>query len=218
MPKAEESKRCILLLSGGIDSTILGLYLNDQGINYQSLFINYGQTPNDAELNAVTKTAALLRSSLDVIEMHGLRSAFTSSDQAVFAANGNPGKHVLELGSVLLLAPALTYARRLRIDTIYIGYTRLDADYSDEYSQKFLDTYSDLSTSAGYPQIVFKAPFVDKTKDEVLQLGSSQPNLLAATWTCHLHGPSQCGVCESCLGRRAAFAKANIEDPTDYEA
>lgn len=218
MAKRDETSRSILLHSGGLDSTILGHHLNEQGVNYQSLFINYDQTPRAPELNAVKKTAALLRSHLDVIEMLGLRSAFTSSQAGILVNVGNPGRHVLELGSALLLSPALAYARRLAIDTVYIGYTKLDADYSDEYTQKFLDVFSDLSKTAGYPKISFKAPFVTKTKADVLKLASKKPELIAATWTCHLEGPNHCGICESCQGRRDAFKGSRVKDPTKYDA
>ncbi len=164
------------------------------------------------------KLLGILVINLDVIEISGLRAAFTSSQFGVMVAVGNPGRHVLELGSSLLLSPALAYARRLAINTVYIGYTKLDADYSAEYTQVFLDVFSDLSKVAGYPPISFQAPFVDKSKADVIRLGAKHEKLLAAAWTCHLQGPHHCGICESCEGRRAAFKEAKVKDVTTYDA
>ncbi|QDT05335.1 7-cyano-7-deazaguanine synthase [Rubripirellula lacrimiformis] len=215
--KSDEKRPALLLHSGGLDSTILGVYLNKKGINFQSLFIDYGQTSEVGELDAVTRTAAMLQSNLDVIRSPEIFSAFTSSSLAFSQSVGNPGRHVLELGSVLLLAPAIAYAHRLGLSTVYVGYTKLDADYSKEYTQKFLSAFASLSSIAGYPAIAIKAPFVKKTKGQVVKIAAKQKELLSATWTCHLGLSRQCGVCESCLGRKEAFRSAKVKDPTTYE-
>ena len=36
------------------------------------------------------------------------------------------------------------------------------------------------------------------------------------TWSCYSNEKVQCGKCESCNNRKAAFLEANIEDKTVY--
>jgi 7-cyano-7-deazaguanine synthase len=217
MAKEDEKITAVLLHSGGIDSSVLGHYLNEQKIDYISLFFRHEQTPVDKELEAVRKTASILRARLDVIDMIGLRSTFTSSSRAVFMDMGNPGKHVLELGSPLLYAPALAYAHRLGIATVYVGLTKYDAGYTAEYRQPFLVAFSALAETAGYSRITFEAPFLSKSKADVIKLGAKVPGLLAATWTCFNDFPQQCGICESCESRKAAFRAAKVKDHTIYQ-
>ncbi len=216
MSKNDETTRAVLLHSGGLDSTVLGLHLNEESIDFTSLFINYEQTAQIPELESFQITSSMLGVSSDVLDLSGLKSIFTSSQFANFDLVGNPGRHVIQLGSPVLLSQALTYARHMRMNTVYIGYTKLDADYSPEYTQEFLDMFSSLSEVAGYSRINFIAPFVDKTKAEVVSIGAGNPDLLAHTWTCHLNGSLQCGRCESCNGRQKAFQVAGVDDLTKY--
>jgi 7-cyano-7-deazaguanine synthase len=217
MAKQDEQTRALLMHSGGLDSTVLGLYLNEKNSDFVSLFIRYDQTPAERELVAARQTASMLRVRFDVIELQGLRAAFTSSTEGVFVLEGNPGKHVLELGNAVKCSLALAYARRHSLTEVYLGLTKYDADYSAEYSQPFLDAFSGLSEIAGFPRIAFKAPFIGKSKAEVIKIAAKHPRVLAATWTCFNPGPLQCGICESCESRKAAFKTARVQDPTRYE-
>ena len=41
-------------------------------------------------------------------------------------------------------------------------------------------------------------------------------NSIFNTWSCYQDGKIQCGKCESCNNRKAAFLEAGIEDKTHY--
>lgn len=208
--------RSFILHSGGIDSTLLASSLKEEGKDPTSLYFNVGHNAASKELSAVRATTGLLDICSEVIDLSTVRQTFVSSSQSVLAAVPNPGKHVLELGSLLLLGPAITYARRMCINTIYIGYTKLDADYSQEYSNDFLGAISELSAKAGFDKINIEAPFLNETKEAVLKRGSTLQELLAQTWSCVLDEELHCGTCQACQSRKAAFSSAGIVDPTHY--
>ena len=210
------TNRSLVLHSGGIDSTILASFLKDEGKDLTSLYFNVGHNAAACELSAVRATSGMLDIRTDVIDLSSIRSAFVSSAEALMVAVPNPGKHVLELGSLLLLGPAITYARRMCIDTIYVGYTKLDADFSSEYSIDFLRAISLLSSKAGFEPISIEAPFISDSKESVLKRGSKRLEVLAKTWSCVLDGDIHCGTCQACRSRKEAFSSAGIEDPTRY--
>ena len=55
------------------------------------------------------------------------------------------------------------------------------------------------------------------SKSKLLKKGHNVlGNAIFDTWSCYRDGKIQCGKCESCNNRRAAFLEANIEDKTQY--
>lgn len=208
--------RALLLHSGGIDSTILGNELKKQNIDFISLFF-LERNQDYGEARAVRRTSALLESDLHVIDISSTLEAFVPSKYSIVRPAPNPGKHVIELGTILLYAPALTYAHSKGIDKIYVGFTKVDADASLEYGKQFLNAFSSLAEKAGFGHIAIEAPFIEKTKAEVLKLGEDIPELLTESWSCIQFGYTQCGCCTSCKSRKQAFTIASMTDYTNYE-
>jgi 7-cyano-7-deazaguanine synthase len=89
----------------------------------------------------------------------------------------------------------------------------LDADSSKEYSQGFFEAFSKLVEEAGYTSISLQAPFLSKTKSDVVKPGAENLELIRSTWSCIHDGDTYCGMCEGCLSRRKAFEQAGITDP-----
>lgn len=194
--------KSILLHSGGVDSTRVALHLRSENIDFVSLFMDLGQTAAKAELAAVRAVCSALDVRFDVIAMPGFRSAFTSSDFALFSHSPNPGRHVLPLGSLTLLGTAAAYALRNGAATAYVGYNGDDEAFSKEYSQQFLDSYGALLSDAA-AGISFVAPLLKKGFS--LRAKDEGP-ILALTYSCIHEGPSPCGTCSSC-SRRAIKLK-----------
>lgn len=197
--------KSILLHSGGLDSTRVALHLRNEDIDFVSLFLDLGQTASTAELAAVRAVCAALDVRFDVISMPGFRRAFTSSDFALFSSVPNPGRHVLPLGSLVLLGTAAPYALRNGASTVYVGYNSDDSAFSSEYSQRFLDGYGNLVAEAlGQPTVTFVAPLLQKGFS--LRADKGETDILAMTYSCIHAGPAPCGSCASCT-RRAAKLK-----------
>jgi len=63
----------------------------------------------------------------------------------------------------------------------------------------------------------FWAPFLEKTKAEIVKLGADLHAPLDQTWSCYKGGILHCGVCGTCVERKEAFQFAGVVDPTEYE-
>ena len=210
------NKKSILLASGGLDSTALLLKKVNEGEEVLPVFIDLQQDSTKSELQAVKDLSGFLDTSLDVLENKGVMNAFSSSvSSASPAAVPNPGKHVLELGSLLVIPQAIAYAHKIGVEKIYIGYTKLDSDYSQEYSLEFLSLLSKISETAGFKSISIEAPFINTTKAEVLKLLADNRSL-NFTWSCAHSEKTHCGVCQACRSRKDAFSSAGLKDNTSY--
>lgn len=206
----------ILLHSGGLDSTLLGATLRDSGENFISVFVNFASSEKTAEMTAVQRTSGLLGVKLDVIDASGLKSAYTSSPSSPLQAMPNPGAGVLKLGSALLYGIVFPYALQRGLAKIYVGLTKLDAEFSQEYSKSFLKAYSAISTASGNGSILIEAPFVDLTKADVLKKNEKHLSFIGETWSCIYSNELHCGCCDGCRSRITAFSKAKLKDTTKY--
>jgi 7-cyano-7-deazaguanine synthase len=71
---------------------------------------------------------------------------------------------------------------------------------------------SKIGTQYGCP-IRIATPLIDKTKADIVRLGTSLGAPLHLSWSCYTPGPTPCGQCDSCLLRAKGFAEAGIADP-----
>jgi 7-cyano-7-deazaguanine synthase len=53
-------------------------------------------------------------------------------------------------------------------------------------------------------------------KVEIVRLGTELGAPFELTWSCYSREDKACGVCESCVLRRRAFAEAKTQDPIPY--
>ncbi|MCG8626791.1 MAG: 7-cyano-7-deazaguanine synthase, partial [Proteobacteria bacterium] len=119
---------------------------------------------------------------------------------------------------------ALAWAEVLAADTIFIGATAVDySGYPDcrpEYIKAY-QTLANLATQAGVEgkiQLKIRAPLMDKTKAEIIQIGTALGVDYGLTLSCYdpdAEGRA-CGSCDSCLHRKKGFKEAGIPDPTRY--
>ena len=61
------------------------------------------------------------------------------------------------------------------------------------------------------------APFIDKTKADVVATGAKLGVPFELTWSCYEGHEKACGVCGTCRDRLRAFAENGMTDPIEYE-
>ncbi len=69
----------------------------------------------------------------------------------------------------------------------------------------FIQTFNNMLRTAEI-QVEVCAPFIDKPKSWIANLGRELGVNLSETWSCYAGGVQPCGVCAACLKRTAALA------------
>ena len=62
-------------------------------------------------------------------------------------------------------------------------------------------------------RLKLEAPFVRKTKTDVVKKGLELKAPYELTWSCYAGGDKPCGKCGTCIDRARAFALNGVEDP-----
>jgi 7-cyano-7-deazaguanine synthase len=221
-------KRAVVLLSGGLDSsTVLAIAQRD-GFALHAMTFRYGQR-HAVEIESARRIAQSARAADHVIVDIDLRtfggSALTS-DVAVpkNAADvaGIPITYV-PARNTIFLSFALAWAEVLEARDIYIGVNAVDYSGYPDCRPEYIAAYermANLATRAGVEgrQIGIRTPLIDKSKADIIRLGTSLGVDYGVTTSCY--DPSAdgvaCGECDACRLRLKGFADAGLRDPVSY--
>lgn len=210
--------RAILLLSGGLDSTVLAYHLAAEGKQLHCLSYRYGQRASDLEIGSARRTAR---------KIHGSLTAATFSTNAL--GGSSLTDHAADLPespttdvaatqpvvvparNLLLIASAVSIAVATRVPHVYVGFTQSDEAAFPDCSSRFLQSVgSPLSIVA--PGVSIIAPFSLWSKAEVVARGAELGVPWVDCYSCYAGKTIQCGRCGACLDRASAFSAAGATD------
>ena len=211
-----------LLLSGGLDSSILLGHLLHQGRRVRPFYIQSQLIWQRAELRAVRRFVGALRDprldDLVVLELpladlyHGHWAvtgdhppAADSPDEAMYL----PGRNVL------LSVKAALWCQMHGIRELALAV--LGSSPFSDAKAGFFQQFQAVLNVAGPADVRLLSPLADLDKRAVMQLGRDLP--LGLTFSCIAPRNSRhCGMCNKCAERQKAFRLIGIEDPTRYAA
>jgi len=223
--------RAVVLLSGGLDSTTVVALAKRDGYDVYALSFRYGQR-HAHELEAARRVAARYGAARHEIVEIDLRpfggSALTADIPVPKGRDVTHGSDIpityVPARNTIFLSFALAYAEVTGATDIFIGVNALDySGYPDcrpEYVAAF-ERVANLATRAGVEgtaPIHIRAPLIDLTKAQIIQLGLSLGVDYAGTTSCYDPAPdgAACGECDACQLRLRGFAEAGTSDPAPY--
>ena len=226
MPKA------IILLSGGVDSTTVLALARRDGYALNALTFRYGQR-HDIEIARALQIAAQFGVERHVVADVDLRvfggSALTADiavpkDRSASELGGGIPVTYVPARNTIFLSYALAWAEVAGASEILIGVNALDySGYPDcrpEYLRAF-EVMANLATKTGVEgtgRISVRAPLLDLSKCQIIELGLSLGVDYAMTTSCYDPRPdaAACGHCDACQLRQRGFAQAGVTDPAPY--
>lgn len=222
---ARMGEKAVVIISGGMDSTVLAYLVKDLGYDLTLLSFNYGQR-HKKELTYATITAKKLGAVHHIVDLSGIQgllagSALTS-DIAVpeghYSAD-NMAITVVPNRNAIMLSIAYGHAVSIGATAVYAGVHAGDhAQYPDCRLTFFQELDQALYTAnEGFGDIEIRAPFIEKTKADIADIGKRLSVPFEDTWSCYKGGATQCGKCATCCERCESLAQAGVDDPTEYE-
>jgi 7-cyano-7-deazaguanine synthase len=228
---AATTRKAVVLLSGGLDSTTCLAMAKAEGFEPVCLGVSYGQR-HAVELERARRVAQALGVKdfrvvpIDLRQVGG--SALTADIEVPKdrpegeLAHGIPITYV-PARNALFLALALGLAEVVGASDIYIGVNAVDYSGYPDCRPEFIRAFeqmANLATKAGVEGTRFRvhAPLSGMSKADIIRAGVRLGVDYALTHSCYdpdAEGRA-CGRCDSCVLRRRGFEQAGVADPTPY--
>jgi 7-cyano-7-deazaguanine synthase len=220
MNPTESPDTIALLLSGGLDSSILLAHLLSSGRTIRPIYIRTQVAWQDHELRSINRYLRACKGPrlLDLVTLAlPLDDLYTNHwsitgrdapgadtpDEAVYLPGRNP----------LLLIKAAVWCQMQGIRELALA-TLANNPFADATDQFFSEFERVLSRALSAQTRVLR-PFADQTKQDVMRLARNFP--LEHTFSCIAPVDGiHCGRCNKCAERSAAFLSVDMPDPTPY--
>lgn len=205
-----------VMLSGGPDSTVLTYELVRAGTRPLAIVFDLGDEEAPRSVVYARRIAADL--DLEILQVDlaaGMRDAYRKPFPQFLRAAQVMSHEIEPFGSGVALSIAASLAASRGHSELHYGVHRDDTMYRDNNAEYFSLLSRAISIETGR-QFDIRAPFLNRTKAEVLQHGARLGVDLSGTWSCAHAGAIQCGTCLPCTLRQEAFSAAGLTDRTAY--
>ena len=223
------SKKAVVLLSGGLDSTTALAIAKSEGFECYALSFRYGQR-HAVELEAAQRVAKALGTAQHIIAGIDLRqfggSALTSEiqvpkDRSTSEMSGDIPITYVPARNTVFLSFALAWAEVLGSSDVFIGVNALDYSGYPDCRPEYIEAYermANLATKAGvegHQKLKIHTPLIKLTKAQIIERGLALGVDYGLTSSCY--DPSSagipCGRCDSCQLRLKGFRELGLADP-----
>ena len=214
-------KKAVILLSGGIDSTVVLAKALNENIECLALSFDYGQR-HKIELEAAKKIALhygiehkILPISQDTFYMPGasLISGDSVQKNRSFSEmqSGKIPSTYVPARNTLFIAYALVLAETFEANEIHLGPNKLDQKPYPDCRPEFIHSFQSVANVATKRAVngmapLLVAPLLDMDKREIIALGIALNAPLEMTFSCYdPQGFKPCEECDACLLRADGF-------------
>jgi 7-cyano-7-deazaguanine synthase len=225
----DQTKKAVILLSGGLDSATVLAIAKAEGYEPYALSFSYGQR-HAWELEAAKRLAASIGVAQHRVTTIDLRafggSALTADIDVPKGRDAEEMSHGIPITYVparntIFLSFALAWAEVLGASDIFLGVNALDYSGYPDCRPEFIAAFekmANLATKAGVEgrqHLRIHTPLIAMTKAQIIATGMELGVDYALTSSCYDPGPTgaTCGQCDSCLLRQKGFRENGIEDP-----
>lgn len=189
-----KKSRCLVLLSGGIDSAVCVHLLQSKGTEVSACFVDYGQPAALQEAKAVRALTEHFGIKLQVAKLSTNRS---------FADGEVLGRNAFLVFTALMAFP-------LQTGQLVLGIHEGTPYY--DCSPAFVTSLQVLLAEHTDGKVRLNAPLIHWTKAEIFEYSLRVGLPIKKTYSCEAGSDPPCGTCLSCLDRLSFDASKKTID------
>ena len=216
--------KSVVILSGGIDSTVLVYDLVLKGDKVLCISFNYGQR-HKKELRYATRTCKKLKLQHKIIDISKISKAIKLNNALtghILVPEGHYEDKIMRQTVVpfrngIMLMIAAQIASTLNYDRIAYGAHAGDHTIYPDCRPEFIYAMRRVLKIGDYKEIGLYVPYMSYTKTDIVRRGEGLKVDFRDCWSCYKGQKKACGKCGTCIERIEAFKKAGVVDPIKYE-
>jgi len=212
-------KKCVVVLSGGPDSTTVLFWARNQGYDVYPITFNYGQiaTKEIQQAAIISKEIGVPHKIIDFSSLKDIYTGVTSLiDRSIPMTPEFSEPIIVPFRNGIFLAASVAYAVSIGANYVFYGAQGSDDLFYPDCRKEFYKAFENAAKLGTDQPIIIEAPFSEMKKSEMLKKGKELGVPFHLTWSCYFNESIHCGVCESCMNRKRAFSEAKLSDPTKY--
>ena len=221
----------VVLLSGGLDSTVAAALALRARTAASALFFDYGQIAAMREEAAARAIAAHCRLGFEALDISWLgrisRSALARGSEGApdlpehasrLEAQRASRAVWVENRNAIFINIGAAFAAARGGGVIVTGFNREEAERFPDNSERFVEAVNRaLEISAGEPVRVV-SPTLGMDKRAIAAAGIELGIPWEALWSCYRDGERMCGRCESCMSLRRAIVGTAAWEAVRFES
>lgn len=207
----------LVLLSGGLDSTVAAMMYREAGQIALALTFDYGQRAAQAEINAAQQISKKLNCEHQIIKLQFPQVGALLNTQASmphlqndqlddFAITKQSAKSVwVPNRNGVLINWAAMVAESKDIQEVIVGFNAEEAVAFPDNGKSFVDAINQSLSYSTANQVKVISPTINLNKKQIVQVGKKLQAPFDLLWSCYEAGPTPCKICESCLRLKRAL-------------
>jgi 7-cyano-7-deazaguanine synthase len=218
--------KCVVPVSGGLDSTVILHWVASQGHEPHAVSFNYGQRHLSKELCCAVWNCQLKSKTHKTINLDFFKDIVSTSSLVNDSIDVAKTKDVLgdpqtvnyvPNRNMMMLSICTAYAESIGASQVYHGSALVDsqAGYWDG-SIEFIQALNKVNALNRRDRVEVIAPLITKSKRSIIELGVDLGVDFTKTWTCYEGKDRACGECPACSSRIQGFIDAGYKDPVIY--
>ncbi|MCA0173279.1 7-cyano-7-deazaguanine synthase QueC [Bacillus sp. RAR_GA_16] len=223
------SKKAVIVLSGGLDSTTCMGMAKEKGYELYPITFHYGQKHN-REVEQAKKVADYYNAPdhriVNISFLNQIGGSALTDDSIDVPTDMDEDEipvTYVPARNMIFLSLASAYAEVIGAEAIYIGVSAVDYSGYPDCRPEFIDSMNEtvnLATKAGATgsEMKIETPLIHLTKADTVSEGLRLNVPYELTTSCYNGEEEACGECDSCRLRLKGFEEAGAVDPIPYKA
>jgi len=214
-------KKCILLLSGGLDSVTTLAFAKNEKYDITAISFKYGQK-HEIELDLAKYNAEKFNVNHKIIDLTSAFLGFKSSLLGIGEVKKNsietdeiPNTYV-PARNIIFLSIASGLAESINAKEIFIGANTVDYSGYPDCRPEFIESFQkmiNIGTVFANGDFKIQTPLISMKKSEIIKLGIYLGVDYSKTISCYEPvEKNPCKKCDACKIRSLGFKEAGIED------
>ncbi|MBE2986914.1 7-cyano-7-deazaguanine synthase QueC [Campylobacter sp. RM12920] len=219
------SKKAVVIMSGGMDSTLCATIAVNEGYEVIALHFDYDQRTMKREKRAFNEICDKLgiqkRLNLNanfIADIGGNSLTDKSLSVPKTGLSDDVPNTYVPFRNGIFISIAAAVAEKNGAEAIFIGVVEEDSSGYPDCTHEFIEQINLAINHGTAPSFKTKiiTPLVNLSKAQIVAKSLEIGSPLELTWSCYENENEACGLCDSCRLRLNGFEKAGAKDPIKY--